>query len=290
MIVAHEVADVRQAVRGARRSNLSVGCVPTMGALHAGHMSLIEAARRDCRFVAVTIFVNPTQFGPHEDFSKYPRPLEGDLRQCESAGVDLVFVPAAETMYPPAFGTFVEVEALERILEGALRPGHFRGVATIVLKLLNIVQPDAAYFGRKDFQQQLLVRKMCRELDLPVEIRTCPTVREADGLALSSRNRYLDLGEREKALALSQVLRLAEQRLQQGESDLSALRLSMRRQMESVGLTVDYATIVDPENLQELSAPRAEMVALVAARVGRTRLIDNFRIVLQGACGLRSSE
>jgi pantoate--beta-alanine ligase len=290
MIVAHEVADVRKAVREARRSNLSVGCVPTMGALHAGHMSLIEAARRDCRLVAVTIFVNPTQFGPNEDFSKYPRPLDHDLRQCEAAGVDLVFAPAAEAMYPPAFGTFVEVEALERILEGAFRPGHFRGVATIVLKLLNLVQPDAAYFGRKDFQQQLLVRKMCRELDLPVEIRTCPTVREPDGLALSSRNRYLDLAERQKALALSQALRLAEHRLRQGESDLSALRLSMRRQMESAGLTVDYATIADPENLEELSAPRAEMVALVAARVGRTRLIDNFSIVLQGAPGLRSSE
>jgi pantoate--beta-alanine ligase len=220
MIVAEHAADVRQAVREARRRDRAVGCVTTMGALHAGHESLMQTCRDECGFTAVTIFVNPKQFGPEEDFARYPRPLEDDLARCRSANVDLVFVPAVETLYPAAFSTFVEVERLSRILEGASRPGHFRGVATVVLKLLNIVQPDRAYFGRKDFQQQLLVRKMCRELDLPVEIRTCPTVRESDGLALSSRNRYLNAGERQTALCLYRSLQLAQERLQRGDRDV----------------------------------------------------------------------
>jgi pantoate--beta-alanine ligase len=282
MIVAKEAADVRPAVHGARERSLSIGCVPTMGALHAGHASLIEAARRECGFVVVTIFVNPTQFGPHEDFTRYPRPLEKDLALCRQAGVDLVFAPEAESLYPPGFCTFVEVESLCRILEGAFRPGHFRGVATIVLKLLNIVRPDVAYFGRKDYQQQLLVRKMCGELDLAVEIRTCPTIREPDGLALSSRNRFLEGADRQKALVLSQALLLAEGRLQAGEHDVAAVCAEMRRQMESAaGVAVDYATVADPETLTELSAPLPDMVALVAARVGATRLIDNLPIRLE---------
>jgi pantoate--beta-alanine ligase len=282
MIVAEQAADVRQAVHDAHRRTLSVGCVPTMGALHAGHVSLIEAARRECRFVVVTIFVNPTQFGPHEDFTRYPRPLENDLELCRRAGVDLVFAPHAEGLYPPGFGTFVDVEPLAQVLEGAFRPGHFRGVATVVLKLLNIVQPDAAYFGRKDFQQQLLIRKMCRELDLAVEIRSCPTVREPDGLALSSRNRFLAGGDRQKALVLSQALLLAERRLQAGEQDVQTVCAEMRRHMESArGVAVDYATVADPETLVELAVPIADMVALVAARVGSTRLIDNLAISLE---------
>jgi pantoate--beta-alanine ligase len=282
MIVAEQVAEVRRAIHDAHRRTLSVGCVPTMGALHAGHVSLIDAARRECRFVVVTIFVNPTQFGPHEDFTRYPRPLENDLGLCRQAGVDLVFVPSVEALYPPGFGTFVDVEPLSRILEGAFRPGHFRGVATVVLKLLNIVQPAAAYFGRKDFQQQLLTRKMCRELDLAVEIRTCPTVREPDGLALSSRNRFLEGGDRQKALVLSQALFLAERRLKSGEQDVTALCADMRRHMESAGdVAVDYATVADPETLIELAAPVGDMIALVAARVGPTRLIDNHPISLE---------
>jgi pantoate--beta-alanine ligase len=281
MIVAQQVADVRQAVRDARRRDRTVGCVPTMGALHAGHESLIRACRDECAFVAVTIFVNPTQFGPREDFARYPRPLEDDLATCRRAGVDLVFVPTVETLYPAGFGTFVEVEPLSRILEGAARPGHFRGVATIVLKLLHIVEPQRAYFGRKDFQQQLLVRKMCRELDLPVEIRTCPTIREPDGLALSSRNRYLDAGERQTALSLYQSLQFAAQRLQHGERDVPAVAGEMRRILEVAGARADYATIADPESLAELAAPLQNMVALVAAHVGRTRLIDNLPITIE---------
>ncbi|HXY32951.1 MAG TPA: pantoate--beta-alanine ligase [Planctomycetaceae bacterium] len=281
MIIAEQVADVRRAVRDARRRDTTIGCVPTMGALHAGHESLIEACRAECNFTAVTIFVNPTQFGPGEDFDRYPRPLEEDLARCRRAGVDLVFVPAVELLYPAAFSTYVDVEPLSRVLEGASRPGHFRGVATVVLKLLNIVEPDRAYFGRKDFQQQLLVRKMCRELDLAVEIRTCPTVREPDGLALSSRNRYLNPGERQTALALYRSLQLAQGRLQDGERDAPAIASDMRQFLETAGARPDYAIIADPESLDELTAPRQNMVALVAARVGRTRLIDNLPITLE---------
>jgi len=281
MIIAEQVADVRRAVRDARRRDTTIGCVPTMGALHAGHESLIEACRAECNFTAVTIFVNPTQFGPGEDFDRYPRPLEEDLARCRRAGVDLVFVPAVELLYPAAFSTYVDVEPLSRVLEGASRPGHFRGVATVVLKLLNIVEPDRAYFGRKDFQQQLLVRKMCRELDLAVEIRTCPTVREPDGLALSSRNRYLNPGERQTALALYRSLQLAQGRLQDGERDAPAIASDMRQLLETAGARPDYAIIADPESLDELTSPRQNMVALVAARVGRTRLIDNLPITLE---------
>jgi pantoate--beta-alanine ligase len=278
MIIAQQLVDVRQAVREARRRGQTVGCVPTMGALHAGHESLIRACREECGFTAATIFVNPTQFGPQEDFARYPRPGEEDLSRCRGAGVDLVFLPAVELIYPPGFSTHVAVEGLSRILEGAVRPGHFRGVATVVLKLLNIVAPDRAYFGRKDFQQQLLVRKMCRELDLPVEIRTCATVREPDGLALSSRNRYLSANDRQTALCLYQSLQLAQQRLTRGDEDVRAIAGDMRKLLETAGARPDYAVIADPETLVELTAPMENMVALVAARVGRTRLIDNLLI------------
>jgi pantoate--beta-alanine ligase len=281
MIIAHHVSDVRQAVRDARRRNRSIGCVPTMGALHAGHESLINASRTECGFTAVTIFVNPTQFGPQEDFARYPRPLEDDLACCRREGVDLVFVPEVETVYPAGFSTSVDVEPLSSILEGAHRPGHFRGVATVVLKLLNIVAADRAYFGQKDYQQQLLVRKMCRELDVPVEIRTCATVRESDGLALSSRNRYLSADERQSARSLSLSLRHAKERLRRGERRVRAIVGEMRHDLEGARAQPDYAIIADPETLEELTVPRQNMVALVAAHVGRTRLIDNLPITIE---------
>jgi pantoate--beta-alanine ligase len=281
MIVAQQVADVRQAVSDALRRDRRPGCVPTMGALHAGHESLIRTCRDECGFTVVTIFVNPTQFGPQEDFTRYPRPLEDDLAVCRRSGVDLVFVPSVNALYPAGFGTFVDVERLSQILEGAARPGHFRGVATIVLKLLNIVQPARAYFGQKDYQQQLLVRKMCRDLDLPVEIRTCPTVRESDGLALSSRNRYLDAGERRTALSLYRSLQLAEDRVRSGERDVRLIAGQMQRLLEEGGARVDYATVVDPQSLDELTVPAQNMIALVAADVGRTRLIDNRPITIE---------
>jgi len=252
-----------------------------MGALHPGHVSLIEQARAESDFVVVTIFVNPTQFGPNEDFQKYPRPLEKDLAHCSGAGVDLVFAPAVSEVYPDPFFTVVDVLRISEVLEGACRPGHFRGVATIVLKLFNMVQPDVAFFGQKDFQQQLLIRRMVQELNLPVEIRVCPTIREPDGLALSSRNVYLSTKDRKSALALSRSLRHAQERLQSGERDLLLVRQEMTEILTSVpGLKLEYVTIVDPDTIAELVTPQQKQVAVVAARVGTTRLIDNLPIDL----------
>ncbi|HEX5272262.1 MAG TPA: pantoate--beta-alanine ligase, partial [Gemmataceae bacterium] len=206
--VTATVEETRRAVAEARRRGLSVGLVPTMGALHEGHASLIRAARRDTGFVVVSIFVNPTQFGPREDLSRYPRPLQHDLDLCAREGADLVFRPEPATVYPPGFRTYVEVTGLQDVLEGASRPGHFRGVATVVLKLFNIVRPDVAFFGQKDGQQALIVRQMIADLNVPVEVRVCPTVRDADGLALSSRNAYLDVHERAWATVLYEALML----------------------------------------------------------------------------------
>ena len=248
-----------------------------MGALHAGHLSLIEAAREDCDLVVATIFVNPTQFGENEDLSRYPRPLADDLELCQSTGVDILFNPDASTVYPEPNASFVDVPGLSDILEGAQRPGHFRGVATIVLKLLNIVMPDVAYFGQKDFQQQLLIRRMVEDLNVPVQIQTCPTIREKDGLALSSRNTYLTGDERQTALELSATLRMAGELIAAGNSP-EAIRRQMKTHLESIsGLVLDYATIAEPDTLIQSNEPRSSWVALVAARVGKTRLIDNMR-------------
>lgn len=272
------IAELRQHIRTARSAGASIGCVPTMGALHSGHVSLMESARAATDFVVVTIFVNPTQFGPNEDLDRYPRPLEADLKKCREAGVDLVFHPTVEEVYPAADATFVEVPGLSERLEGAHRAGHFRGVTTIVLKLFNMVLPDVAFFGQKDYQQQLLIRHMVSDLDVPVEIRTCPTIRETDGLALSSRNAYLSPDERHTALALSRTLRHAEARCTLDRQEPAVVRAEMCEVLNAIpGLTLDYATIADAESLEELDAPAPEMVALIAARVGKTRLIDNIR-------------
>ena len=274
-----EVAELRNEVAAARNRGERIGCVPTMGALHDGHLSLVRAARAECDFVVVTIFVNPTQFGPSEDFEKYPRTLDADLEICRQAQVDLVFHPAVEAMYSPTSSTFVDVQALSSVLEGQCRPSHFRGVATVVTKLLNAVLPDVAYFGQKDYQQQLLLRQMCRDLLSPVKIRTCPTVREPDGLAMSSRNRYLAESERDSARSLSEALFLARDLITGGETDLSTVEDAMKRHLHSrPDVQTEYATIRDAETLEELSAPCTRMVALVAARVNETRLIDNVLI------------
>lgn len=268
--------EIRRVVLAARRTGLRVGFVPTMGALHAGHCSLIERARRDCDVVVVSIFVNPTQFAPHEDLSKYPRPLEADLRLCAGAGADLVFHPTVETMYPPGASTIVRVEGLTRGLEGASRPTHFQGVTTVVLKLFTQVPADVAYFGQKDFQQQAVLRKMVADLGWPIEIVVCPTVREADGLALSSRNVYLSATEREQARALSAGLRETLEKLEAGERDIPALRQALRDRLTAApGVELDYATLADPQTLEDLRVWQPSVVALVAARVGTTRLIDN---------------
>ncbi len=279
MLITPDFAEMRRSVAAARRAGRLIGCVPTMGALHAGHVSLMRQARVECDFVIATLFVNPTQFAPTEDLAKYPRPFETDREQCRAAGVDLLFHPGTESIYPPGFSTFVEVEGLTTKWEGAVRPTHFRGVTTVVAKLLNLTQPDKAYFGQKDFQQQAVIRRMCRDLDMPTEIVTCPTIRDPDGLALSSRNAYLSVSERASGLSLHRALCLARDKVRAGEKNLAAIRLAMRAEMEQTpGVAVDYATIADPDSLVELSEPQPRMVALVAARVGPTRLIDNLLI------------
>jgi pantoate--beta-alanine ligase len=274
--VVERIDDIRRAIVAARGRGERVGLVPTMGALHAGHLSLMHAARRECDVVVASIFVNPTQFGPHEDFQKYPRDLKADLALCGEAGIDLVFHPSTAEVYPAGFNSFVEVAGLSDVLEGKFRPGHFRGVATVVLKLFQMAPADVAYFGQKDYQQQTIIRRMCADLDLPIEIRACPTVREADGLALSSRNVYLNADERRSALALSRSLQLARQAILDGETNLAAIRRKMLSLLDSTPLVrADYATLVHPDTLEEVDSPVPGLVAIVAARVGSTRLIDN---------------
>jgi pantoate--beta-alanine ligase len=247
-----------------------------MGALHEGHLSLVRAAQASCGAVAVSIFVNPTQFGPKEDFSAYPRSLEQDCRVLEAAGVDLVFAPSAEEMYPPGASTFVEVMGLSERLDGASRPGHFRGVATVVAKLLNIFTPEHAFFGQKDAAQVAVLRKMVRDLRFPVQLDVCPTVREPDGLALSSRNRNLSGEQRRQALILSRALMAVQQWIQSGERDVGKLLEAARVVLaEEPAVRVDYCRIVDAETLEDVQEVRQGDLAVVAAYVGSTRLIDN---------------
>jgi len=253
-----------------------VGFVPTMGALHDGHRSLIRAARQQCEAVVVSIFVNPTQFGPNEDFTKYPRTFEADCAMLEQEGVDVLFAPSAEEMYPPAAETFVEVGKIGERLDGASRPGHFRGVATVVLKLFNIVTPDFAFFGQKDAAQVAVLQAMVRDLNLPVQLVVCPTVRDEDGLARSSRNRYLSPAEREDALALSRALDMVRARAEQGVSSAASLRETLVTSLAvSSNVRVDYAEIVDAQTLLPVEDVSDGALVAVAAWVGKTRLIDN---------------
>ncbi|HQX50779.1 MAG TPA: pantoate--beta-alanine ligase [Planctomycetaceae bacterium] len=276
MIVESSLTETRRHVRSARRAGRVVGFVPTMGALHPGHVSLIEAARRDCDFVVASIFVNPTQFGPQEDFSRYPRMLEADLKMCRDAGADLVLTPDVSAMYPESAQTIVRVTKLAQVLEGAHRPGHFDGVSTVVTKLFNIAEPNRAYFGQKDYQQQLLIRQMTADLDLPIEIVTCPTLREADGLAMSSRNRYLSTIERGRATHIFQALQLASQFAAESNRTPPEIAQEMRDYLNSVGgIDVQYAVIADRATLEPLTERASSAVALIAAKVGTTRLIDN---------------
>jgi pantoate--beta-alanine ligase len=280
-VVAASLEAVRQAVADARRRGLSVGLVPTMGALHEGHASLIRAARAETGFVVVSIFVNPTQFGPNEDFHRYPRPLDQDLQLCSREGADLAFVPEVATMFPPDFRTFVEVTGLQDPLEGVCRPGHFRGVATVVLKLFNIVQPDRVYFGQKDGQQARLVRQMAIDLDVPVEVRVCPTVRDPDGLALSSRNQYLNADQRRQARVLYQALEQAHRLIEQGERDAEAVRRGMVERIAATpGAVLDYAEVVDVNTLRSVERLNGEVMLVLAVRFGATRLIDNLLVAV----------
>jgi len=275
MRVVRTLADMRQA-RAALPG--SVGLVPTMGYLHDGHLSLVRRARSECDHVVVSIFVNPTQFGPHEDYHRYPRDEARDLSLLEGEAVDLVFLPSAEEMYPPGFCTWVEVRGpLAEVLEGASRPGHFRGVATVVLKLFNLVQPHRAYFGEKDAQQLRVVRRMVADLDVPVEIVACPTVRDPDGLAMSSRNVYLSKEQREQALALPRCLELARRLIvDEGVRDAAAVRARLTEFLRcSPGVELDYVSLAHPETLEEVQRIEGPVLVLLAAKVGSARLIDN---------------
>src|SRR5579884_875754 len=271
------VVDTVQGLRSARGSLAEpLGFVPTMGFLHAGHMALIEAARAQNASVAVSIFVNPKQFGPNEDFATYPRDLDRDLAMLRDAGVDLVFVPSVEEMYPPDFSTTVDVGPIGEILEGARRPGHFRGVATVVARLFGLFQPRRAYFGQKDAQQCVVVKRLVADLSLPLEIVVIPTVREPDGLALSSRNIYLNSEERVAARVLSESLRLVEKHFRDGQTDAEALRRLVRDTVSREPLVrLDYISVADAATLSELTVVDRPALVSMAAWVGRARLIDN---------------
>jgi pantoate--beta-alanine ligase len=277
------IRGLRDALAPERAAGRSIGLVPTMGSFHEGHLSLVRRARAACDVVVVSLFVNPTQFGPTEDLGAYPRDEAGDRALAEAEGVDLLFEPPVGEVYPEGFDTTVTVGGLTSVLDGdpARRgPGHFAGVATVVTKLFNMVAPDVAYFGQKDAQQALVVRKLARDLDIPVRIEVCPTVRDPDGLALSSRNAYLSGGERERALALSRALRAAERAVAGGAYEAGAVLAAARAELDEAGIEPEYLELRSTEDLSEVERVNGPTLLAVAARVGRARLIDN--AVLRG--------
>jgi len=276
MKISQTIEDARAISRSAKHSGKRVGLVPTMGALHEGHLSLVRAAKTRCDVVAVSIFVNPTQFGPSEDFSKYPRNFERDQQLLEKEGVDLVFAPSVDEMYPRGAVTYVTVEGLSERLCGRSRPGHFRGVTTVVSKLFHISEPDKAFFGQKDAAQAAVIRRMVRDLNFPVEIVVCPIVREPDGLAMSSRNAYLDPQQRDSALVLYRSLSRVQEMFKAGERQISRL-LSAGKEMfvQEPSVRLDYFEIVDPDTLEPVAQIAKPALVAVAAFLGSTRLIDN---------------
>jgi pantoate--beta-alanine ligase len=257
--------------------NGTVGLVPTMGYLHEGHLSLVRRAKQECESVVVSIFVNPTQFGVNEDLSKYPRDLERDLSLLEPLGVDFVWNPTPEIMYPIGYQTWVEVETLTRSLEGAMRPGHFKGVTTVVTKLFNVVQPHRVYFGQKDAQQAAVIRQVVKDLNFPIEMIVCPTVREADGLAMSSRNKYLEGGDRQAATVLFRALSAAKSAYENGERDAEKLRTLMKEVLVAEPkANPQYVSCADYDTLEELDVVKGKSLLSMAVLIGKTRLIDNF--------------
>jgi pantoate--beta-alanine ligase len=276
MEIAKTIESVRHLVKAARNAGRKIGFVPTMGALHIGHVSLIEAAKKKCDFVVVSIFVNPTQFGPKEDFKKYPRPFKADLNICRKAGVDVVFVPTPKAMYPGENLTWVDVEKLSEPLCGKFRPGHFHGVATICAKLFNIVAPDFAFFGQKDAQQAIVIKKMVADLNMPLEIVVCPTVREKNGLAMSSRNQYLTPQQKKDAAYIYKSLQKCRQMIKQGVKDTGKIKSQMRKMIRQIpSIEIQYISIVDAETLQNIDRVAGKVLAAVAVKIGPTRLIDN---------------
>ena len=280
MQIITSIASMQSHAGSLHREGKAIGFVPTMGFLHEGHLSLMARARQENDVVVASIFVNPTQFGPKEDLDRYPRDAEGDRKKCESAGVDVLFTPGAAEMYPVKPSVFVCVEGISDVLEGAIRPGHFRGVATVVAKLFHIVKPHRAYFGQKDYQQCAVIRRMVKGLDLDVDVIVLPTVREADGLAMSSRNSYLGPEQRRKAACLFRALTAGEELIRAGVREPEKVRQKMRAVMLSEqGVEVDYAEVADPDSLVRLETLGGGAVLLVAARIGSTRLIDNLPVL-----------
>jgi len=270
---------MKEFARKQRDENRIVGLVPTMGALHPGHLSLIKQARQQCSSLVASIFVNPTQFGPSEDFARYPRTLSSDTEKLENAGVQCLFLPEAKDIYPPNYSTYVNVEGLSERLEGRSRPGHFRGVSTVVMKLLQIVQPHFAYFGRKDAQQATIISRMAEDLNLDTEIVVCPIERETDGLAMSSRNVYLNAGNRQFATVLHRALQAAQLLLQQGTTEVSSLQAAMHRILrDESGAKLDYVEIVDAQTFEPLTHVNRKAYVLIAAKFGETRLLDNMLV------------
>ena len=279
----NRINELKLVLSSYRSQSKKIGLVPTMGSLHEGHLSLIRKAKSDCDVVVVSIFVNPTQFAPSEDFTRYPRDIERDSRLAGSAGCDLLFTPSVEEIYPKGFSSFIDVEGLSSVLEGKFRPTHYRGVSTIVNKLFNIVQPEIAYFGQKDAQQCIVITKMIKDLNMPVHIEIIPTVREADGLAMSSRNVYLTKDERVRAAVLFQALKFAEEKIKNGERNVNRILDEMTTMIHSKNPTqIDYITAVDSESLQpkQLLEKGETVLFLLAVRFGTTWLIDNSIVIV----------
>jgi len=276
MVIAETIESVRSLVKDARGRSMRIGLVPTMGALHAGHISLIEAATKDCDFVVVSIFVNPTQFGPGEDLESYPRPFEADLEICRKARVDVVFTPSPEEMYPTENLTWVTVEKLTSGLCGRGRPTHFRGVTTVCTKLFNIVGPDLAYFGQKDAQQAIVIKRMVADLNMPLKIVVCPTVREPSGLAVSSRNQYLSEQQRADAAYINKALQRCHQMVEAGTADARQIVGEMKKLLQRIpAAQIEYVSIVDAETLEDIERISGKILAATAVKVGPARLIDN---------------
>jgi len=283
MEIVSTIKELKERIGRWKKQGLKIGFVPTMGYLHEGHLSLIRESRKHSEVTVVSIFVNPKQFGPNEDYQQYPRDWQRDRQMLEKEGIDLLFYPTVEEMYPDGYRTYVEVKELQDRLCGRTRSGHFRGVCTVVLKLFNLIQPDEAYFGWKDAQQVIILKKMVEDLNLPVKIIPCPIVRDIDGLALSSRNTYLKAEERAAALILKKSLDLAEKLITSGEKDAEKIKKKMVELILSEPLArIDYVEIVDLKNLESLDKLDGEALIALAVYIGRTRLIDNFRIIAGG--------
>ena len=282
MQILRTISEMRSACKQSRRASgegATLGLVPTMGAIHEGHLSLVTAAREECDIVAASIFVNPLQFGPTEDFDRYPRTFEDDCRKLSAAGVDLLFAPGVEEIYRPGASTFVEVAGVGGRLDGASRPGHFRGVATVVAKLFNIISPDVACFGQKDAAQVAVLEAMVRDLDMPVRLLVCPTIRESDGMAMSSRNRYLSAEQRARALSVSRALRAAAEHMNRGEAKADSIRAAILEMLgDAPGVRIDYVEVVRPDTLEPVETIAVGDLIAIAVWVGDTRLIDNLKV------------